>query len=349
MSERTRRARAEGRRPRARRSIAVAAVLLAIGLAAADLVAPGPARAQAAPCAGDPAYRLLDFWIGDWNVLSGGARVGTNRIVPILNGCAIREQWSSARGGAGESLFFHVPATGEWKQVWVTDSATSRGGVKEKRLVERLEGGAVRFQGAIPLPGGDRYLDRTTLTPEKDGRVRQVIEVSADGGATWRTTFDAIYLRRGGDGSAADPPASDVRPAPAGGAGAAGDERELMEADRAFARAAAERGLEGWVSWFTDDAARVVAGGPIARGQAGIRELDGPLFSDPKARLTWEPVEAGLFAPGDHGFTRGRFRLVRGGAGEADTTGWYLSIWRWERDGWRVILDTGGPDEQGGS
>jgi hypothetical protein len=38
-------------------------------------------------------------------------------------------------------------------------------------------------------------LDRTTLPTIADGGVRQIIEISRDGGTTWRTTFDGIYVR----------------------------------------------------------------------------------------------------------------------------------------------------------
>jgi len=119
-----------------------------------------------------------------------------------------------------------------------------------------------------------------------------------------------------------------------------------MEADRAFAREAAERGIDGWVSWFAPDAARLVPGGPVVRGLEAIREQDGPLFADPALRLEWEPTAAGGFADGKHGFTRGRYQLVRR-EGDADpvvlSRGTYLSIWRRDEDGWKVILDTGRP------
>ena len=55
--------------------------------------------------------------------------------------------------------------------------------------------GGVRFQGEIPLEDNRSYLDRTTLTPLPDGRVRQVIEWSTDGGETWNIAFDAYYIR----------------------------------------------------------------------------------------------------------------------------------------------------------
>lgn len=163
--------------------------------AALALLAPGPAAGQQA-CDGE-AFHRLDFWLGDWVVVAGGRQVGTNRIVRILGGCALEEHWTSAGGGRGQSLFYYVPALDQWRQVWVTANATRVGGVKEKREVERPPEGGVRFQGEIPLAGGGSYLDRTTLTPLEGGRVRQVIEISRDDGATWQTTFDAIYARPG--------------------------------------------------------------------------------------------------------------------------------------------------------
>jgi hypothetical protein len=42
---------------------------------------------------------------------------------------------------------------------------------------------------------GTTVLDRTTLTPLGGGEVRQHIEVSSDRGATWRSSFDAVYRR----------------------------------------------------------------------------------------------------------------------------------------------------------
>lgn len=151
-------------------------------------------------CTGAP-YDALDFWLGEWVVEANGVRQGTNRITRILDGCAVREEWTAEGGSRGESLFY-VTGAGEWRQVWVTENATQAGGVKEKTWVP-LDGtgapgapdGAVRFQGEVPLPAGGSVLDRTTLTPLAGGSVRQHIEISRDGGATWQTTFDAVYRR----------------------------------------------------------------------------------------------------------------------------------------------------------
>ena len=140
----------------------------------------------------DAASHLLDFWLGSWEVLSPAReRLGENDITAVLGGAALIERWRDVDGGEGMSLFYCV-AGGVWKQVWVTDRAA----YKEKALVGRPAAGGVIFQGVVQGRSG-HYLDRTTLTPLPGGEVRQLIETSTDGGATWALGFDALYVRRG--------------------------------------------------------------------------------------------------------------------------------------------------------
>jgi len=154
------------------------------------------AQITAVPCDSVPGFHALDFWVGQWEVVDSTRQrhFGRNRIEKVLDGCAVTETWMADGGGDGMSLFYYNALTDVWKQVWVTENATRPGGLKEKRLVARFEDGSIRFQGELPRQDGGTYLDRTTLTPLPDGAVRQHIEISVDGGATWRTTFDAHYL-----------------------------------------------------------------------------------------------------------------------------------------------------------
>jgi|GEM_PF-1495809 quercetin dioxygenase-like cupin family protein len=177
------------------RARAIAFLLATTAASESPALAQSPGSTSAS-CADTPALHALDFWLGEWTVRVGGDGqvAGTNRIERILGGCAITETWRDASGGEGRSLFYYLPVEGAWHQVWVTPNALRPGGVKEKRMTERI-GDGLRFQGTIALPGGGSYLDRTTLTPESDGTVRQVIEVSQDDGTTWRTMFDGVYHR----------------------------------------------------------------------------------------------------------------------------------------------------------
>jgi hypothetical protein len=162
--------------------------------AAAPTPTPTPPAIPPHLCQTDPAFHKLDFWVGRWDVFAEGQKDGTNVIEKVLDGCAVIENWLDVEGHEGKSLFYYNRVTGKRKQVWVTD----QGPLKEKEEVPAPEPGSVRFQGEIPLRGGGTVFDRTTLTPLPDGRVRQVIEQSRDGGKTWKVGFDAIYVRQKG-------------------------------------------------------------------------------------------------------------------------------------------------------
>ncbi len=163
------------------------------------LVAATAAEAQQPPaaphCDTVDGFNRLDFWLGEWQVESDGQVVGSNQIVKVQDGCAIEEHWTDARGGTGQSLFYYLPTTDEWQQVWVTPNAVAAGGVKQKKLTESFEDGGVRFLGTITRPDGTTYLDRTTLRPLPDGTVSQHIQLSTDGGKSWSDGWRGIYHR----------------------------------------------------------------------------------------------------------------------------------------------------------
>jgi hypothetical protein len=169
--------------------------ILPVALSLAMLATSAAAAQSSGGCEGDSTYRQLDFWVGTWSVYVGDTLVGTNQISKVLRGCAVVEAWRDTGGGEGRSLFYVDPSLHQWKQVWVTDAAAHLGGTKEKHLVSRADGGGVRFQGELRRADGRVILDRTTLTPAGGGQVRQLIEVSTDGGTSWHATFDARYRR----------------------------------------------------------------------------------------------------------------------------------------------------------
>lgn len=195
-------------KPRLRRRARSLATASVVWIAAVPSAAASQEATLPAACDDVRGFHRLDFWAGTWDVQVNGRTVGRNRIEKILDGCAVLEHWRGQAGGEGKSLFYYIPANDTWKQVWVTAGATGRGGVKEKELVETTADGGLRFLGEIPLADGTSYLDRTTLTPLPGGRVRQVIDRSTDGGETWHTGFDAVYVpvATEASGSEAKPP-----------------------------------------------------------------------------------------------------------------------------------------------
>ncbi len=141
---------------------------------------------RAHPCAHDAAYAQLDFWVGDWDVVANGNQVGHNVIEKILDGCAVLENWQG--GSSGKSFNYRDPASGRWHQLWISSTGNTiafEGGLDAE--------GAMRLTGERVEPDGSRVPTRMALIPLSGGRVRQLIEESADGGATWEVGFDAVY------------------------------------------------------------------------------------------------------------------------------------------------------------
>lgn len=138
-------------------------------------------------------FRQFDFWAGEWEVRGTGDAaplLGHNRIERSADGCRLLENWTSARGGSGQSLNGWDRAHRVWRQFWVGGDG----------VVLRLEGGlrdgAMVMAGELPDGNGGVQHQRITWTPQADGSVQQHWETSDDAGASWTTTFLGVYRRK---------------------------------------------------------------------------------------------------------------------------------------------------------
>ena len=148
-----------------------------------------------APCEADPDFHRLDFWIGEWDVVDPATNenVGTSVLKKVLRGCAISVDWFEADGsGEIQETFFYEKARRTWRQIWISDA----GPTKERRSIDDGPKGSFRFLGDVLQLDGKSHLDRSTVTPLKNGRVRLTIEISRNGGSTWLPIFDGEYRPR---------------------------------------------------------------------------------------------------------------------------------------------------------
>lgn len=163
------------------------------GIVALALWLPSALAAQQPPpdCTA-PEHRQFDFWVGDWAVTdsTGTTPFGSNVITLEEGGCLLRERWTAAGGGTGQSMNFYDRQRRQWEQLWV-----AKGG-SILRLAGHLEGGRMVLEGDTRTPGGATVRNRITWSPEPDGRVRQLWSTSTDGGKTWKAGFDGWYRRR---------------------------------------------------------------------------------------------------------------------------------------------------------
>ncbi len=125
------------------------------------------------------------------------------------------------------------------------------------------------------------------------------------------------------------------------------DASVLSKADIAFARATAESGMEGFLSFVADDAATIWPDAPVIAGKKAFGEHWAPLLNDPARSIRWEPIMARISEEGDLGYTVGWSEITRTDAEgkRAVRTGKYVTIWRRQPDGsWKVVFDSGVQD-----
>lgn len=119
--------------------------------------------------------------------------------------------------------------------------------------------------------------------------------------------------------------------------------QQLMEADRAFDAATLAKGLDGWMSYFADDA-RLNQRPTEIVGKAALREFYSKMFARSEFSLRWQPIHAEASKDGTLGFTYGVSQMsYRDDKGElVKHEGRYLTVWRKQRDGsWKVATDLG--------
>ncbi len=123
------------------------------------------------------------------------------------------------------------------------------------------------------------------------------------------------------------------------------DANVLMQADRDFAKATAEKGVDGWMSFMAPGA--VLLGEEPTVGPEKIRAAMQDELK-PGTSLTWEPTKADFIGDGDIGYTLGRFefRAADKQGKPVVVKGTYMTTWQKQKDGtWKVIGDLGSHDK----
>lgn len=177
-----------------------------LGAAIAVLLVPSPLTApvQAQPvessaakpppaCATDD-HRAFDFWIGVWDVTATGKDqpAAVNRISREHAGCVLREDYTTKGGYTGMSMSFYDAAQKKWHQTWMGADGSAlfiEGGLNDQGEMVLSNRNTPYYQEGTPI-------NRISWTPNKDGSVRQHWQASQDGGKTWSTVFDGLYVKK---------------------------------------------------------------------------------------------------------------------------------------------------------
>jgi ketosteroid isomerase-like protein len=123
------------------------------------------------------------------------------------------------------------------------------------------------------------------------------------------------------------------------------DPKVIIDAEHAFAKATAERGVDGWMEFMAPNAVELSAEPLVGLDQ--IRAGMTKQFRLPGFKITWEPTKAEFLGKGDVAYAVGRYEVrFNGDDGKPIVRrGAYLTTWQMQEDGtWKVVSDIGSPD-----
>jgi hypothetical protein len=138
---------------------------------------------------------LFDFWVGDWDLTwttnDGKTAKATNRIVKILDGKVIQENFSFSSGQfKGTSISVYNPVKKTWHQAW----ADTQGGYFD--LEGDVDGDKRIFKTKPQQQNGQQIIRRMVFYDIKPGSLKWDWELSRDGGATWQLQWRINYVRK---------------------------------------------------------------------------------------------------------------------------------------------------------
>jgi ketosteroid isomerase-like protein len=113
-----------------------------------------------------------------------------------------------------------------------------------------------------------------------------------------------------------------------------------MEAD--FQKATAEKGWDGYITFFAEDGVELPNGESAMEGKAAIRKSLGDWTPD--MNLTWKPTKAEMASSGDIGYTWGEYTFKHKDKDGHPVVnyGKYMTVWKKQKDGsWKVAVDMG--------
>ena len=124
-------------------------------------------------------------------------------------------------------------------------------------------------------------------------------------------------------------------------------EQSLRDVDAAWVRAAQSGSVDGWMSFYADDALVLPPNEVAANSREAIRRSIADLLSLPGLSIEWHPTRIEASAAGDLAALAGAYSIsYRDPAGAAvSDRGKLLEVWRRGPNGdWKCVLDTWNSD-----
>jgi len=116
----------------------------------------------------------------------------------------------------------------------------------------------------------------------------------------------------------------------------------IMKADSAWDKASAAKSVEGWLSFYTDDAIMMPPGENVCKDKASRETSIKNMFALPGVSLRFQTAKVEVARMGDLGYAVGVYQFSSKDANGKvmNETGKYCETWKKQADGnWKCIVD----------
>ena len=137
-------------------------------------------------------YRDLDFLVGEWEFFTmEGKKIADQHYRKKEQGCLIQEDWRTLSGQTGTGMNFVDPATGKWRQVWMSPRfhIDYSGGITET--------GDLVLEGRMyPNNGAPASAIRGIYSRQPDGSITKEFLKRNDATASWQRFFIGVARKK---------------------------------------------------------------------------------------------------------------------------------------------------------
>ncbi|WP_435625697.1 hypothetical protein [Flagellimonas sp.] len=139
--------------------------------------------------------KTFDFWEGEWDLTwdngDGTKARGINKIIKILDGKVIQENFEDPESGfKGTSISVYNPAKKQWHQAW----ADNQGGYYD--FIGEIMNNHPIFKTKPVIKENKEIVHRMVFKDIEEGKFTWDWESTNNGGNTWRLLWRIQYHRR---------------------------------------------------------------------------------------------------------------------------------------------------------
>ena len=122
----------------------------------------------------------------------------------------------------------------------------------------------------------------------------------------------------------------------------AADEQAIRDQEKQWSKTGAAKDVDGFISYYAEDASAFTPGSPVATGKPAIRTVIAQMFGMPGFSLSFQTAKVEVARSGDLAYTHGTYAMSMNDpkGSPMNDKGKYVTVYKKQADGkWKAVAD----------